>query len=275
MLKINNFTVRPRTPKKLMQVAACALLCGGSIFPQAGLTDTVRLVADEWCPFNCTPESDTPGYAVEIAEKIMISHGHTISYELAPWDSAISLTREGKYDAIIGAFAGDAPDFIFPVEPIGHLSGSGMFTLKENNWSYSEINSLKSQRLGAILAYDYGEQINQYIKQNRIAGNVELISGYQPLRRNIQKMLVGRLDVVIEAEPVFWYTAKQLGVTDKVQFVGQIEAAEGAFIAFSPTLDTSEHFARLISEGIVRLRKNGELEIILKKYGLHDWKQID
>jgi polar amino acid transport system substrate-binding protein len=213
-----------------------------------------------------------PGYAIEIATVIMKTHGHTIKYELSPWDAAISQAREGKYNAIIGAFHGDAPDFVFPKEPIGYISGSGLFTLKSNEWEYQNIDSLKSQRLGAILAYDYGEQINQFIKKHRLAGNVELISGHQPLRRNIQKMMIGRLTVVIDASPVFWYTAKSLGVTDKVKFVGEIEPPEEAFIAFSPNIKESPTYAATLSAGIEQLRKSGELNIILHKYGLQDWK---
>lgn len=244
------------------------------IFLNPGIihADTITLVADEWCPFNCEPNSELPGYAVEIAETVMKQHGHTIQYELLPWDTAISQCREGKYNAIIGAFHGDAPDFVFPSEPIGYISGSGLFTLKSNEWEYQNIDSLKTQRLGAILAYDYGEQVNQYIKKQRLAGNVELISGHKPLRRNIQKMMVGRLTVVMDAAPVFWYTAKSLGVTDKVKFVGEVEPPEGAFIAFSPNMKESANYASILSVGIDNLRKNGELVKILNKYGLKDWK---
>jgi polar amino acid transport system substrate-binding protein len=245
-----------------------------SLFLVTGITraDTITLVADEWCPFNCEPNSELPGYAVEIATTVMGRHGHTIKYELLAWDTAIAQSREGKYNAIIGAFQGDAPDFVFPSEPIGNISGSGLFTLTSNPWKYENIDSLKTQKLGAILAYDYGEQVGQYIKKQRLAGNVELISGHKPLRRNIQKMMVGRLTVVIDAAPVFWYTAKSLGVTDKVKFVGEVEPPEGAFIAFSPTIKESESYAAILSTGIETLRKNGELAKILHKYGLQDWK---
>ena len=44
---------------------------------------TVVLVADEWCPYNCAPNSDKPGYVVEIAELVFAEAGHTVIYKNA------------------------------------------------------------------------------------------------------------------------------------------------------------------------------------------------
>ncbi|MEQ1790535.1 MAG: hypothetical protein ABL857_08835, partial [Rickettsiales bacterium] len=36
---------------------------------------TINIVADEWCPFNCDPESDKPGYVIELAKEIFKPYG--------------------------------------------------------------------------------------------------------------------------------------------------------------------------------------------------------
>ena len=44
------------------------------------------------------------------------------------------------------------------------------------------------------------------------------------------------------------------------------------YIAFSPKRADSQRYARMLSEGVVQLRRTGRLAVILSKYGLKDWK---
>ncbi len=82
----------------------------------------------------------------------------------------------------------------------------------------------------------------------------------------------GRVDVLVEADPVFWYTAKMIDESETFTVAGRASESMKSYIAFSPALDTSKEYARQLSEGIQMLRENGELEAILEKYGLTDWK---
>ena len=40
--------------------------------------DEIILVADEWCPYNCTPGENKQGYIVEIAKHALESEGHKV-----------------------------------------------------------------------------------------------------------------------------------------------------------------------------------------------------
>lgn len=234
--------------------------------------DVIIAGADEWCPMNCTAGSTDPGFMVEVAQTIFRRAGHTFEYQNMPWARALSETRKGAIQAAIGAFRGDAPDFVFPEQSQARLSSNSLFTLKTVNWKYAGLNSLRNRTLGAILSYDYGEQLNQYIRQHSYSGRIEMIAGLQPLRRNIEKARMGRIDVIIENGPVFWYTANQMGVAGLFQEVGQVDEAEDCFIAFSPALPNSEKYARILSEGMAEMRASGELAKALEKYGLKDWQ---
>lgn len=46
--------------------------------------DVITLVADEWCPYNCTPDTDHPGFMIEIAQYAFEHAGHTIVYTTIP-----------------------------------------------------------------------------------------------------------------------------------------------------------------------------------------------
>ncbi|SFV56538.1 ABC transporter, periplasmic domain [hydrothermal vent metagenome] len=49
--------------------------------------------------------------------------------------------------------------------------------------------------------------------------------------------------------------------------------ADNVYLAFSPNNPHSKEYAKILSEGINTLRKSGELDKILAKYGLHDWEK--
>ncbi len=246
------------------------------LLPQLALSDDrpgIVVVADQWCPINCIPGSERPGFMIEIAREVFAGIGYEVDYQLMPWSRAIVSARKGRVHAIVGAYRGDAPDFVFPDNEQGRIGPAALFTRAESDWVYTGPESLESIQLGAILDYDYGERLNSYIEANAAGYGVQVMTGHSPLEKNIEKLLMGRIDVVVEAEPVFVYEAGEIGVRDRVRYAGEAAAPENAYIAFSPVVDGSEEYARVLSEGMETLRASGALERILARYGLEDWRQ--
>lgn len=246
-----------------------------SIFSTLNITfaDTIKLAADTWYPFNGDPNSSKPGYLIEVAKAIFERRGHTVEYRVTPWTQAIEDARKGYIDGIIGPEKTDAPDFIFPSEPLGKIRDA-FFVKAESSWTFTGIPSLSNQRLGYIIDYSYNDEVDKYIREN--SGNPRLVQGISENRgvnRNIVKMLLGRLDVVIEVPEVFWGTVEQMSLKqDKFKEVGREEQHTEVFIAFSPSSKRSAQYARTLSYGINLMRKNGKLKEILDRYGISDWK---
>ena len=69
---------------------------------------TIVIGADIWCPVNCEPNSDHPGYMIEIANKIFKEQAVKVEYQVMPWARAIVEAEKGNIQAIVGAFKGDA-----------------------------------------------------------------------------------------------------------------------------------------------------------------------
>ena len=234
--------------------------------------DTIIMAADRWCPVNCEPDSPRPGFMVEIAQQVFTKAGHTIEYRIVPWARAIEEANAGRINGIIGAFHGDAPDFIFPENELFLLSGNSFFVTSKSKWTYKDISSLSEIIIGAINGYDYGEEINSYINKYKGTKRVDLISGNHPLERNIQKLLNGRIDVLVESNVVFWRTASAMGVKDNIKSAGQASKPEKCYIAFSPSNIKSKEYAKILSDGVDMLRKSGQLKKILNAYEVDDWK---
>jgi len=152
----------------------------GSLFAQSAVSDVISIRADEWFPFNGTPGSETPGYMIEIADRIFTEAGHTLDYQLMNWKRSISEVEKGNYDCIVGAIKKNAPNFVFPTE--------------------------------------------------------------------------------------------SMGIKDKIKEAGRLNQPVDVYIACSPNKPNSIVYTKLLSEGIIDLRKTGELQKILEKYALKDWK---
>jgi polar amino acid transport system substrate-binding protein len=232
--------------------------------------DDIVLEADSWCPMNCEPGSERPGFMVEAAEKIFARHGHKIVYQLRPWTRAIEEAKSGKANGIIGASKNDAPDFVFPVNELSLWPMDSFFVKADSNWTFSGIDSLKGITLGTMLDYGYGEKLLTYIKEN--PRKVQVVGGDTPLENNIKKLLAGRIDVLVEASPVFLYTTTKMGVQNLVKLAGSMPETQAIYIAFSPGNPKSTEYARILSNGIDELRSTGELAKILATYNLKDWK---
>lgn len=235
--------------------------------------DNIVIAADAWCPYNCEPGTAKPGYMVEIAQKAFASHGHTVRYQIIPWERAVQEGRSGKLTGIIGAYKDDAPDFIYPNSELAMVV-EAFYVLNEKDWEYKDLSSLDDISLGAIKGYAYGlTELNTYIEKN--ANNikkVQLAFGDTALETNIKKILGGRIDAIVSSQAVFLYKTNQMNVKDKFKMVGKVGTANKAYIAFSPTNPKSKQYAQILSDYVDSLRSSGELKTILKKYGLEDWK---
>ena len=231
--------------------------------------DDLTIVADEWYPYNGKEVADDVGYGVEIVKNIFEKAGHTILYKVVPWNRAIMESREGKYNGIIGAFKYDAPDFIFPEEELG-ISETSFFVKKGTTWKYTGLESLLSVQIGIVKDYSYGEVLDSFFKAN--SQIVQYVYGEDPLLLNINKLLNGRFDVLIEDTNVLLQKVKKLGISDQIIKAGNLKEGDKVYVAFSPAITKSGEYAETFTKGIKILKNSGYLEKILTKYGLKYWK---
>lgn len=231
--------------------------------------EVINLVADEWCPYNCSPDSDAPGFIVEVAQYAFERAGYSVNYTLVPWSRAIEGTRNGLYDGIIGAGQSETPDFIFP-ENESAVANHTFFVTKGSSWSYKGIKSLDQVCLGVISNYSYGDFYDSYIKSHENDGKrIQVAYGETGLKSNIEKLLIGRIDVLIEDSAVFQYYLYETNSSYDFLNAG-IASTEKVYVAFSPKNQNANKYAEILSHAIQELRETGKLAEILAKYGVHD-----
>jgi len=230
--------------------------------------DVITFAADEYCPYNCTPESEKPGYLIEIAQLIFQQHNHEVKYILAnSFDESIQKTRSGEYDAILSVLKIDVSDFIFPLHP-QIIVDNVFFVRKEFNWQYNGVESLKKIRLGHIVGYSYFKELDEYIAtKHSDSARVQDVSGPSAFLYNLKKLRYRQIDAIIEDRYVIDYYYQERHEVNPFKVAERLFSNE-LYIAFSPKGKHSKEYAKILSDGMIRLQKDGTLETILEKYGL-------
>lgn len=223
--------------------------------------------ADRWCPANCDPDGDRPGYMVDIVKAVFEPLGHTITYVELNWPRAKLYTLEGRFDGIFAAWPSGEPRFVYPELSHG-VSANGLFVTKESDWTYEGPGSFTNKTVGLIVDYTYGEDFESSIQEY---GRASYVAGDKALELNLSKLALNRLDLVVEDVNVFRYTAREMGLADRFRLAAAVQP-DDIYIAFSPEAPDAEALAKALDEGMRRLRKSGDLDRILARYGLTDWQ---
>jgi len=248
--------------KTLFRLSIGGLL---ATLPTFALSDTIVLMADEWCPYNCAPDSDAPGFMIEIAREALAPFGHEIDYQTLNWARSLYRAEVGEIDGVIGAIPDEAPSLIFGA-PIGTYSDAIAFRSGE----VIDPDTLLDHgdlRLGAINGYEYYGVVNDYIAlKEHDRSLVQYSSGDDALSKNLLKLVSDRLDMVAEARAVLEYTLAEDQLSDKVE-IATVDEVDDIFIAFSPARPTSQTYADQLSEGVARLKESGRFYEIMLKYG--------
>lgn len=227
--------------------------------------DRIALVADQWCPYNCTPGTDRPGYLVEAATLALAQAGHEVVYLTIPWNRAISTVREGVYQGLIGAGKQETPDFVFPPVPLATARHS-FYTEPYSTWTYSGYASLREIRIAVIKDYSYGTLYRDYIAPNEQNNErITVLYGENIIARLMVMLERGWVDAFIEDRAVFNHYLKRTGDDTCFRNAGVV-LEEDIYIAFSPASADSPRYARDLAAGLRNLERSGTLDSLRAVY---------
>ncbi|MES2615947.1 MAG: transporter substrate-binding domain-containing protein [Bdellovibrionota bacterium] len=229
--------------------------------------ELIKIRADEWCPYNCQPGSNDPGYMIEVLQ--MTFGKKNIDYQTMNWSRAILETRKNKYDGIVGASIENAPDFIFSV-PVGE-SKNCFYKKNTSQFKYTGIDSLNSVQLGVIKDYTYFNELEVYIKKNiRDKKKLDEHYGNNAQDRLILKLELGRLDTFVEDPSVVSYMMKKHPDIKDIVDAGCVKTGS-LYIAFSPNNPKSKDRKNRLTHTIAKMIKSGDMDKLLAKYGAKPW----
>ena len=229
--------------------------------------DTIRLRADVWYPVNGDPGAVLPGFGIEALGKIWGEAGHRLDYSLMPWGRSLDAVRSGAADCVIGAYKADAPDLLFPQQPLG-LDGVGVYVRAADQWRYDGPDSLARRSVAVISEYSYGETLDDWLAAPGNATRIQMAYGADALEGNIRKLLAGRVDVLLESPMIMTTLLARLELQRYVRLAGDGKPATPFYIACSASNPAAPDWLRQFDEGMLRLRTGGQWDRLRQRYGL-------
>ncbi len=225
------------------------------------------LLADEWCPYNCTPKTFHEGFAVEVIREILKSKGHTLKYKIINWPRAIKEVLKGNAHGVIGASVGETPGLIFMERSI--FKAKDIFIVPQNSpirkFSEKEFTS-KDYTVAAVHGYSYNKIIDRFIASK--SKKVILARGDQPLSVLVNLLKKKRVDVVIENASVWnYYLKKENMEKNTFREVGNI-SAQDIYIALSPVKKNSKLLLKILDDGLNEFEKTDHYKKLKSKYGI-------
>ncbi len=231
---------------------------------------SLSIVADEWCPFNCSKDSLDQGFVIDMTKDILGAAGFDIDYATQSWTSALEDVKAGRKDAIVGASREEAQGLIMVEEPFGQNKNC-FYTRLGDPFVYRSVDALFGRRIAIAAGYLYGEPIDSYIASNRTNFNrIQMATGEQPLLINIRKVESRRVDTLIENMQVMDYSLRKYRISG-IRLAGCDEPTP-IYMAISPKREDAGKVASMLALGIRKMRQTGKIRELLARYGLSDWK---
>jgi polar amino acid transport system substrate-binding protein len=218
---------------------------------------------EDYPPYSYWKNGQVKGIGPEIINRVAENIGVKIRYQGIKWGDFPGLIEKGEINAVMPLFkTGEREQILyFPIN--GLVAEKNYFiTWKNSGIKYSgDMRDLKGISIGVVKNYSYGENFDkaEYLKKKSYPG-VELLM--INLKNKKVKVAIGEYRVI-------QYFIKELGISDKVEFLEPPLPREFLYLAFSKNKSTGfEKLSRSFSDAIGKLRLRGTYHEIFKAHGI-------
>lgn len=244
------------------------MLISSSFFAHS---DVLTIRADAWYPMNGDPHAPNPGYMIDLAKVILEPEGIEVEYQISPWKRAVYDALSGNIDCIVGATMEEAKGLLLPDHSWG-LAISALYILSDDPWRVSDLEDLLNRRTGLVTGYEYGDELDPFFEKNK-GKAFQFVSGEDPLKLNLTKLLARKIDGVLETTSVMDAYIKANDLQGRVINGGELGPRLPLYIACTDKYARTRKAIQLFNAALPRMRANGELANILGTYGLIDWEE--
>ena len=232
----------------------------------------LRFGYTEACPHMC-PYDEKKGFTTDIAKAIFEHAGHQVRFIDLPWARAAANTLNGDLDGVLSAGKEETPDLIFPTMEIAQQSDC-FYGKSSDSWIAGNAKTFLSRKTIIFKGW-----VNEKLFQKEL-GLINYNASFEPF--SIDQDYTQRvLDMVnLDRANAFWmdinvfayYKRNNPNKVTGIKNLGCIKH-QNLYLALSPkNRKLSAKLSDQFDRGIKRLRSSMELNNILQKYGLNDWR---
>lgn len=246
----------------MLRLASTALLLCTALAAEA---ESLRLAGDGWCPYICPNDPDKPGYLLEALTRVL---EQPPAFEPLPWPRALQMAREGLVDGVVGAYPEEAVNLLIGQEPIGWVT-MRFYTRADSHWQYGGTESLANQSIGLAQGYSYGPQLDTW-RDSHLSDHeqVQILSGERVLERNIQKLLLGRISVLLEDSQIVEHYLHRHRLSGQIRAAGQLADKRPMYVALNPRLESVKERLNELDDGLRAFRQGNQWGPLMQGYGV-------
>ncbi len=256
-----------RLLRRSRQTCLPLLLALNPALPASG--QTLKVVTEEFPPYNYTENGRLTGLSTEIVQAALAAAQLQGQFQSLPWARAYDIAQHSENVLIYTITRTPHREALFKwVAPLAPTKRY-LFSWAQRPISLHHLDDAKHYQIGTVNE-DVGEQF--LVAQGFIKGqNLQSSAQYA---FNYEKLKLGRIDLWVIDEQAAHYLARQAGddpllVLKKSYPLPQLEREH--YMAFGKR--TPDALVERVRQGLARIKQNGVLDAIQKKWGLHAAEQ--
>ena len=225
--------------------------------------------SDEWCPYVCF-ESTRAGYLVDLVHAVFEAPARPVEIRRMSWLRAIREAEAGRIDGVLGAAPGESDLLLYPERP---AAGDPVaFAIRNDDpWTFSDPKDLADRRIGLAQGYRFGPVLDEALSLGSApTRGIEPLATDRPTWNNLQKLVEGRIDTVLDNGHVLRHEIERSGFFPAVRVVDS-GVENRVFIAFANSPEgqaLAAHFERAM-RSVAGREVRARLE---REYGAMDAK---
>jgi polar amino acid transport system substrate-binding protein len=224
----------------------------------------IQLITENYIPYQFKENGITKGIAVEVVKVIFERLGYTVELTLLPWTRALQMVQDGQTDGIFSAyFSVERSAYMdYMKEPLAY-DEQYVYTLADSKIVFDgSLDSLEPYRIGVLQDWFYGEDFATRVKDGSL-----MVETVTDLPINIQKLLDGRIDAIINPQINTSYYLKQLNLQEEiVQQPAPFRKPAGLFLAFTKSRGIDPNLRKSVDEELLKMKADGTYQEIVDRY---------
>jgi polar amino acid transport system substrate-binding protein len=246
---------------RLVQAFVLAVLAG--LGPWARADEPIRIVTEEFPPYNMTVDGRITGLSTEIVEAVLKEIGVQAPIQSMPWARAYDIARNSENVLIYSISRTPQRDKLFKWVGVMAPSDWSLFALRGREVALGRLDDALKHQV-ATVNQDVGEQ---YLVSHgfAIGSNLQSSNKYE---FNYQKLRMGRVDLWVANDLVAHHLARQAGDDPARTLVRALPlpdlGGDGQYMAFGAR--TSDAVVERFRKGLDAVKKNGTVDALKRKW---------
>jgi polar amino acid transport system substrate-binding protein len=239
-------------------------LAGGmGVASPAFATETVRIVTEEYPPYNYTDNGKVTGLGTDVVQAVLRELQIEGQFQSLPWARAYETAQSSESVLIYSMNRSKEREKLF--KWVGQITPTDfyLFSLKSRNLHINDLAEARNLQIGTV-NQDVGEQF--LVQQGFAVGrNLQSSNRYE---LNYEKLKRGRIDLWIMNELGAYYMARQAGDDPSTTLQKAMRIAElsggGNYMAFG--LKTPDALVERFRKGLEAVKRNGIYDALQRKW---------